>query len=141
MFIAYLSGFALALAAFAYATLIGLDRDRAFYSTVLIVIASTYVLFAAMGSDMRTLIEESLIFTIFLVVAAVGFKRNPWLIALAIAAHGILDVTHGSIVTNGGVPPWWPAFCMTYDLTAAAFFAWTLRRSPALAKPRHQVGS
>jgi hypothetical protein len=141
MLIAYLSGFAFALAAFAYATFVGLDRDRAFYPTVLIVIASTYVLFAAMGGDVRTLIEESLIFTIFLVVAAAGFKRNPWLIALAIAAHGILDVTHGSVVTNGGVPRWWPAFCMTYDLTAAAFFAWTLRRSPALAKLRHQAGS
>jgi hypothetical protein len=141
MLIAYLSGFVLALAVSAYATLIGLDRDRAFYSTVLIVIASTYVLFAAMGADARTLIEESLILTIFLVVAAVGFKRNPWLIAVAIAAHGILDLTHESVVTNAGVPRWWPAFCMTYDLTAAAYYAWTLRRSSALATRRHQVVS
>jgi len=60
---------------------------------------------------------------------------------VALAAHGILDLFHGSVVMNAGVPFWWPAFCMTYDLTAAAFLAWTLHRSPSLAKPRQQAGS
>jgi len=139
MLLPYLVGIALALAVSAYAMLIGLDRDRAFYATVVIVVALYYVLFAVMGGDARTLIEESVITLCFLIVATVGFKRNSWLVAVALAAHGLLDLIHGSVVSNGGVPPWWPAFCMSYDVTAAAFLAWTLRRSPALAKPGNQT--
>jgi hypothetical protein len=141
MLIAYLIGFVLALAVSVYAMLIGLDRDRAFYPTVLIVIAFYYVLFAVMGGEVRTLIEESLIAGCFLLVATMGFKRSSWLIVVALAAHGLLDVVHGSVVSNGGVPPWWPAFCMTYDITAAAFLAWTLHRSPSLARPGNRAGS
>jgi hypothetical protein len=141
MLTAYLSGFVLALAVSAYAMLIGLDRDRAFYPTVLIVVAAYYVLFAVMGGEVRTLIEESLIAGCFLLVATMGFKRSSWLIVVALAAHGLLDLVHGSVVSNGGVPPWWPAFCMTYDLTAAGFLAWTLHRSPSLSRPRDRAGS
>ncbi len=45
----YLIGIVLALAISAYATALQLDRDRAFYPTVLNVIALLYILFAAMG--------------------------------------------------------------------------------------------
>ena len=38
---------------------VGLDRDRAFYPTVLIVVASYYALFAVMGGTVRTLMVES----------------------------------------------------------------------------------
>lgn len=140
MHIACLSGIVLALAVSLYAMLVGLDRDRAFYAAVLIVVASYYVLFAAMG-DVRALIHEGLIVAIFLVVVTAGFKRNTWIIVGGLAAHGVLDLFHGSVVSNAGVPRWWPAFCMTYDLTAAAFLAWTLHRAPSLAKPRSQATS
>ena len=136
MLIPYLSGIILALAVSSYAMLIGLERDRAFYPTVLIVVASYYVLFAVVGGSARSLIDELLIATIFLTVAALGFKRNSWMIVLALAAHGVLDSFHGSVVSNDGVPRWWPAFCMTYDLTAAAILAWTLHCSPSQVKPR-----
>jgi hypothetical protein len=79
---------------------------------------------------------EISIMTIFLVAASLGFRRNLWLVVAALAAHAILDAVHGSVVSNPGVPPWWPAFCSMYDLTAAAFLALTLLRSPALSKPR-----
>ena len=47
----YLVGLILSLAVAGLATVIGFDRERAFYPTVLIVIASYYVLFAAMGAS------------------------------------------------------------------------------------------
>ena len=139
MLISYSSGVALALAVSAYAMRIGLDRDRAFYPTILIVTASFYALFAVMGGGGRTLIEESLIAALFLLVATMGFKRNAWLVVAAFAAHGLLDVFHGSVVSNSGVPSWWPPFCLSYDLAAAGFLAWTLHRSPHLVKPRIQA--
>jgi hypothetical protein len=67
-------------------------------------------------------------------VAALGFKKNLWLVVVALAAHGIFDFFHRRIVANPGVPAWWPAFCMTFDITAAAFLAWLLKRSPPVRR-------
>jgi hypothetical protein len=46
---AYLVGVVLAVVVCGFATIAGLDRDRAFYPTITIVIASYYGLFAVMG--------------------------------------------------------------------------------------------
>jgi hypothetical protein len=124
----YLTGIVLALMTSGLARLVGLDRDRAFYPTVLLVIASYYVLFAVMGGSGHALLSETLVMAGFLLLALIGFKRNLWLVAAALAAHGIFDFFHDRVVVNPGVPPWWPAFCLTYDITAAAFLAWLLRR-------------
>ena len=125
----YLAGIVLALTVSGLATLIGLDRDRAFYPTLLVVIASYYVLFAVMGGSGHALVVETLVTTGFLLVAVIGFKKSLWLVVAALAAHGVFDFVHGRVVANPGVPVWWPAFCLTYDVTAAAFLAWLLRRS------------
>lgn len=45
----------LALAVSLFARFVGLDRDRAFYPTVMIVIAAIYGLFGAMGGDTTAL--------------------------------------------------------------------------------------
>ena len=55
---AFFIGIALALAVGAFARWVGLDRDRAFYPTVMIVIASLYVLFAVMADSPAVLIAE-----------------------------------------------------------------------------------
>jgi hypothetical protein len=47
----YLVGVILTLAVAAFAFVVGFDRERAFYPTVLIVIASYYALFAVMGAS------------------------------------------------------------------------------------------
>ena len=124
----YLAGIVVALMVSGLATLTGLDRDRAFYPTVLVVIASYYVLFAVMGGSGHALAVETLVMTGFLLVAVVGFKKTLWLVVAALAAHGVFDLFHGRVVANPGVPVWWPAFCLTYDITAAAFLAWLLTR-------------
>ena len=56
---AYLIGAVLALAVSGLATLVRLDRDRAFYPTVMIVIASYYALFAVMGGSNHALGVEA----------------------------------------------------------------------------------
>jgi hypothetical protein len=131
---AYGIGIALALIVSFFARATGLDRDRAFYATVAIVVASYYVLFAAMGGSEHTLVVEAMVMIVFVAVAVVGFKFNLWLVVAALAGHGVLDVLHGLVVTNPGVPEWWPAFCMTYDIAAAGFLAWLLVRSKLVAR-------
>ncbi|MCA1560748.1 MAG: hypothetical protein LC804_10940 [Acidobacteria bacterium] len=120
----YAVGGVLALLVSGFARLAGLDRDRAFYPTILFVIASYYVLFAVIGGSMRTLIVESIVMSAFVLAAVAGPKRSLWLVVAGLAAHGVFDMFHAHIVHNPGVPEWWPAFCLTYDLGAAGFLAW-----------------
>ena len=132
---AALVGLVLAVVVSAYAAAMRLDRDRAFYPVVLIVIASYYVLFAAMSGSGRAIVLESLTAGAFVAAASLGFKRSLWLVAAALAAHGVQDVFHTRLIANPGVPVWWPAFCSTYDLAAAAVLAWLLTRRPAVLAP------
>lgn len=131
---ALLVGAFLALAVGLLATVVGLDRDRAFYPTVMIVIASYYALFAAMGASTNVLVIESLIATAFLAGAVSGFRSSLWVVVAALAAHGVLDLVHGRVVSNPGVPAWWPEFCLTYDVTAAGYLAWLLKSMSVRAR-------
>jgi hypothetical protein len=124
---AFIVGALLAIAVGLFATGLGLDRDRAFYPTVMIVIAVVYILFAAMGASNDVLLRESMFASAFIFVAAVGFKTTLWWVAGALAAHGVFDFTHAAFVTNPGVPAWWPAFCATYDVTAAAYLVYLIK--------------
>lgn len=124
---ALLVGALLALTVGLMATAVGLDRDRSFYPTVTIVIASYYALFAVMGASTHALLLESLVGAAFLAIAVSGFRSSLWVVVVALAAHGILDFAHDRVISNAGVPIWWPAFCLAYDLTAAAYLAWLLK--------------
>jgi hypothetical protein len=126
--VAYLVGAILALVVGSLSTVVGLDRDRAFYPTVLIVIASYYALFAVVGESTEALVVEAIVATAFLATAIVGFKHSLWLVVAALAAHGVLDVFHDQIIANPGVPAWWPAFCLAYDGVAAGYLAFLLHR-------------
>jgi hypothetical protein len=126
--LAFLVGAALALAVGGFATVVGLDRDRALYPTVLIVIASYYALFAVMSGSSHALVVEAVVATAFLAAAVLGFKYSLWLVVAALAAHGMLDIFHGRLIANSGVPAWWPMFCLTYDGVAAAYLGCLLFR-------------
>ena len=129
---AYLVGVFLALGVGAFGTLVRLDRDRAFYTTILLVVASYYALFAVIGGSRHALLVESIGIAIFLMVAAVGFRRSMWLVAAGLVAHGIFDAFHQRVITNPGVPPWWPPFCMSYDVVAGVYLACLLGRRGVL---------
>jgi hypothetical protein len=107
---------------------VGFDRDRAFYPTTLVVIASFYILFAVMAGSQNALVLESIITIGFVIVAALGFKLNLWVVVGGLAAHGIFDAIHGRVLANAGVPAWWPPFCLAYDVTAASCLAWISTR-------------
>ena len=52
----YVIGIVLSVGVALFARYVGFDRDRAFYPTVMIVIASYYVLFAAMSGSVQTVV-------------------------------------------------------------------------------------
>lgn len=119
-------GIVLALIVGGSATFFGLDRDRAMYPIVMIVIASYYALFALMGGSTQVLIVEAAVAAAFVAVALAGFKSTLWLVVIALAAHGVFDLVHPHLYANPGVPVWWPSWCLAYDVAAAAYLAWLL---------------
>jgi len=129
----YLIGAGLAVAVSAFATLVGFDRDRVFYPTVVTVVATYYILFAVIGSSMPALARESLIAGVFLALAVAGFKKSLWLIVAALVGHGIFDFFHYLFIQNPGVPVWWPGFCLSFDILAGGFLAMLLMRRSGFA--------
>jgi hypothetical protein len=132
----YIVGIVLVLTISILATIVRLDRDRAFYPTLMIVIASYYGLFAVMGGSFQVLTIESIIILVFLLFSIIGFKRNLWIVVAALFAHGIFDFFHSYLISNPGVPQWWSMFCLSYDIVAAAYLAWLLNGSKIIAKSR-----
>ncbi len=120
----------LAVAGFAAAS--GFDRDRAFCPTVLVVIASYYSLFALMGaSSYSTLTSEVVTRLVFSVLALLGFKKSVWLAAAGIAGHVFFDFfVHHALVTNPGMPVFWPGFRGTIDIVLGGWLALRLWKFP-----------
>lgn len=116
-------GIGFAAAAAALARLAGFDRDRSFYPVVLTVIASYYVLFAAMAGGEAGLAIELVVFALFAGVAILGFRMSPWIVVAGLVLHGLFDLARAAFLAGNGVPTWWPSFCSGYDLSAALALA------------------
>jgi hypothetical protein len=108
----YVVGIVLSLGVVLLASRVGFDRDRAFYPTVLIVIALYYVLLAAISGSVQTVLVESIVMTGFSIAAVLGFKSSGWIVVGALPGHGVFDALRGNVLENSGVPVWWPAFCL-----------------------------
>ena len=137
---AYSVGIVIALFTALFARLTRFDRDRAFYPTLLVVIALYYILFAALGESAHALRLESIQLAIFASIAVVGFRSNLWWVVAGLAAHGIFDLVHSTLVANPGVPAWWPGFCLAADGVLAVILAWLLYRESVLARAVPSAG-
>lgn len=143
----YTVGISLAIGVSLFGTFTGFDRDRSFYPVMTVAIASIYELFSVMGGSTHALSLETIGFCAFALAAVVGFKSNLWIVVGTLAGHGVFDLAHPHLIANPGVPAWWPAFCMTYDISAALYLAWLLNRSilsprqPDHLNPQKRKGS
>jgi Protein of unknown function (DUF3703) len=120
-----LVGVGLGVVTAVFTTLAGFERGRVLYPVMLVVIASYYELFAAMGEP-EAIGAEAALSAAFIALAVIGFQTNLWIVAAALLAHGVSDIFHGQIVANAGVPLWWPGFCGSIDATFAVWLAWRL---------------
>ena len=125
-------GIALALVITTGATVLGFDRERVFYASMAIVVASYYSLFAVMGASTPVVIVESVAAGAFVLLAVIGFKTRLWIVVAALAGHGVFDFFHHLVIDDPGVPGWWPGFCLAYDVVAAGYLAVLLTKRPGL---------
>jgi hypothetical protein len=84
-----------------------------------------------MSGSIETVVLESAVMTLFVIAAVPGYKGSAWTIVVALAAHGVQDAVRGHIIANAGVPAWWPAWCLAYDVGAAGALARLLMRADA----------
>jgi hypothetical protein len=120
---AWVVGSVLAVGVALFARLVGFDRDRAFYPTVLVVVGALYVLFATMTADPSGIMLELPFFILFAALAVIGFKTSLWWVVGGLALHGLFDFVRQSWLPGSGVPGFWPTFCGSYDVVAAAGLA------------------
>jgi hypothetical protein len=109
-------GVLLAVAVAALGKFTRFDQDRSFYPTVLVTIASYYVLFAVLGASGHALVSELVIAVAFSTVAILSALHALVLVGTGIMAHGLFDLVHDVVIENSGVPIWWPNFCGSLDV-------------------------
>lgn len=130
----YVIGAVLALVLTGIPAFSGIGRGRNFYPIMLIVVASYYVLFAAVSASLPTLLAECVLAVAFTAIALLGFNSSLWLVAIALACHGLMDSVHHLFIRNTGVPVWWPGFCLAFDVVAGAVLAMRLRSGSVPAR-------
>ncbi|MDE2410196.1 MAG: hypothetical protein KGM18_00310 [Sphingomonadales bacterium] len=123
----YVVGASLAGATGLLACLTGFDRDRTFYPVVLIVVVSYYCLFAILSQSPAALWHEAGIAALYAAAAVIGFRGKAWVVVAGLAGHGAMDLVHDLLVSNPGVPSYWPGFCAAFDGVAALYLAGVMK--------------
>ena len=92
------------------------------YALGLALIAAVYIGFAVADGRPSVIVVECVVAAVFVVLAAAGVTGSAWLLVVGFLGHGLKDLwQHRShYVAN---TRWWPPFCMTIDLVAAAIVA------------------
>src|SRR4051812_35362135 len=104
-------------------------------SQMMIAVRETGHCTASMGASGYAILGiEVAVGLVFSGFAVLGFKKSMWLAAAGIAGHGFFDFfIHHAIVTNPGMPVWWPGFCGTIDIVlggGVAICIWKSGRKP-----------
>ena len=129
----YAIGIISAVAVGIFGSVVGFDKERSFYPVVLTVIGVLYILFACIGGSTDALLAETLPAIVFVAAAAIGFRRSLWIVVAGLALHGVFDFVHYHFIANPGVPVFWPGFCGSYDVAAAAYLAVLIVRGGSMA--------
>jgi hypothetical protein len=92
------------------------------YAFGLVLIAAIYIGFAVADGRPKVIIAESLVASVFVVIAGIAVTESVWLIVVGLFGHGLKDLwQHRSQFVS--TTRWWPPFCVVVDWIAAAIIA------------------
>jgi hypothetical protein len=92
------------------------------YAFGLVFIAAIYVGFAVADGRPRVIATESIVASIFVVLAAISVTESVWWVVVGLFGHGLKDLwQHRSHFVS--TTRWWPPFCLVVDWTAAPLIA------------------
>jgi hypothetical protein len=108
--------------------------QRWLYSLGLLTLPSLYAFFALQAGEQAVAVKEMIYGTPYvvagLVFAFVGMRQSAVVIGTFWILHGLYDLMHGRLITNVGVPEWYPVFCFSVDVVIGAYVIWFSRRIP-----------
>jgi hypothetical protein len=92
------------------------------YALGITLIAAVYIGFAVADGRPKVIAVETVVASLFVLVAAVGVTTSGWVLVAALVGHGLKDAWQHrtGFVAN---TRWWPPFCAAVDVVAAAFIA------------------
>ena len=65
-----------------------------------------------------------------LVFAFVSVRQSAVVVGVFWLLHGLYDLVHSQLITNTGVPGWYPIFCFVVDAVIGSYLLWLSRRVP-----------
>ncbi len=89
------------------------------HAVLVAAIATPYLAFALLDATLRSLVAETVLVVLFVAASLILLNASAWLVAVALAAHGVWDLAHvrWAITEHTGNYPQW---CAAFDVTAAA---------------------
>lgn len=97
-------------------------RGLQFLAVLLGFIAGAYLGFAVADGTGRALLVEATAIALFVGVAAGSlWLQSPALLAVGYLAHGVWDALHHPRAITTEITPWYPPFCLTYDVLVGLF--------------------
>jgi hypothetical protein len=108
--------------------------QRWLYSLGLLTLPSLYAFFALQASEPAVGVQEMLYGLPFLVAglafAVVSIRQSAVVVGAFWILHGLYDLVHSRLLTNPGVPGWYPIWCFSVDVVIGLYLLWLSRRIP-----------
>lgn len=108
--------------------------ERWLYSLGLLALPGIYAFFALQAGEQAVGVKE-VIYGVPYVVAGLVFtfvsvRQSAVVVGVFWLLHGLYDLAHNQLITNTGVPGWYPIFCFVVDAVIGSYLLWLSRRVP-----------
>ena len=108
--------------------------QRWFYAIGLLTLPSLYAFFALQAGEQAVGVKEMIYGIPFvvagLVFAFVSIRQSAVVVGAFWILHGLYDLMHSRLITNAGVPGWYPVWCFSVDAVIGAYLIWLSHRVP-----------
>ncbi len=104
------------------------------YSVGLLTLPSLYAFFALQAGEPALSAKEMIYGIPFLAAGllftVVSVRQSATVVGALWILHGVYDLMHSRVLTNPGVPGWYPVWCFAVGVVIGAYLLWLSRRVP-----------
>jgi len=108
--------------------------ERWLYSLGLLTLPGLYAFFALRAGEQAVAVKEMIYGVPYvvagLVFALVSVRQSAVVVGVLWLLHGLYDLVHSQLITNTGVPGWYPIWCFMVDAVVGSYLLWLSRRVP-----------
>ena len=108
--------------------------ERWLYSLGLLTLPGLYAFFALQAGEQAVGVKEMIYGAPYvvagLVFAFVSVRQSAVVVGVFWLLHGLYDLVHSQVITNSGVPGWYPVWCFVVDAVIGSYLLWLSRRVP-----------